>query len=629
MANGRHKKEILLSSVPAEVQERYLKKQQAAVSEQRIEDGGSKMEDSAILDPQSSIIDVSEEELEEVNRRAEVVKEASGEPRSRRAQIAWKARISLTTLDRRLKSFRAEGIKGLTRKPREDDGVHRKYDAQVTALIQSHYLNPHRPMIAAVHRWVSKDCEMSGVPPPNYTWVRRVVEKIPADMIARFREGDKTFRDKFAYVTLRKKPALPRQWVNSDHHQCDHFVIFPDGKIGRPWLTAIQDICTNEIMGFYIKREVRAGRVAHPGSNEVALCLRRAVLKKEDQGWPSFGLFENFYLDLGKDYRSHHVRAVCHDLGIHIEHCQPYHGQSKPIERWFGVMENALRHLPGYTGSKPELRPEGIDPKSLLSIDQYDRALHDWITKEYHYQSSKALGGLSPIEALGSHAKNGWSPREIGNDRALDLLLMRRRSVKVYRMGIQAFGVQGKQRYFWTDELTSYINQRVDIAYDPAHVGELLVYAKDRFVCKATNKELLTFGASEEMIAQERQIRRKQREDLNTRYGELQARAQYPDPLARAAAEQRYEKALGEEQKKIAVGAEPEGVPVLLPKYAQAAKKLRKKPVLVTRDRARGEGTNNEHDKRSPNPHLVEEPLPTSEEIFKTEKNPWLEEDEE
>lgn len=613
-ANGKYQREILLESLPPAAQAKYFKQQNTSTivdvpdsSAAITEDGESAKAPtsrpaeprfSAALSPSASgasqisnlklqidpsaslrtgnpLAGLSEEKLEELTDYAEKIKMADGKSRQQRRWIARGLKVSIATLDRDLAAFREHGLAALVRAPRADRGASRVADQQVIARVQAEYLKPYRPSGAAVHRTISKDYEMSGLTPPSYSFVRRTIEQIAPDMVARFRHGEREFDDKFAYISLRKKPPGPRQWVDADHHQCDHNVRFPDGQIGRPWITATQDICTNEILGFHIGREKKT---TYPGALAIGLALRQSILRKDDPAWPSFGIFENFYHDLGKDFRSQHVRAVCADLNIKAVPTRGYHGKSKPIERWFGILEDNTRHLPGYCGNAPgnnperqKLKPEALDEKKLLTVDEYADAVRRWILEEFHHRASRALAGLSPVEALAAHVKNGFSAREVRDERVLDLLLMRRKGapVKVHNYGVALFA-----RPYMSPELLDLIGQYVEPAWDPDKIGEIILYQGSRFVCKATNKELLDFGASEATHKRELELKRTQKRRVNERYQEIVEEAQYPNPLARAAAETRYEKALTEERQKIAVNAEAESVAVLLPKYQQASKAI-------------------------------------------------------
>ena len=544
-------------------------------------------------------IGMSEEELERLNDLADRLRQQATGNRQQQEILARHLGWSVSTLRRKIRALDKHGVVGLARKTRADRGRARVADDKVVARIKGEFLQPYRPSAAEIHRAVAKDFQLSNMPPPSYSFVRRQIGEIDGALIARFRLGEREFDDKYAYVTLRKKPAAPRLWCDADHHKIDHVVEFADGSLGRPWLTAIHDICTNEILGYVLSRENRA---AYPGSRAIGLALRKAVLpktagisnlKSQIPEWPSYGIFENFYTDLGKDFRSQHIRAVCHDLGTTPVPTRGYHGKSKPIERFFGTLENGLKHLPGYVGRSPETNPlkahigAAREWESLrgeaLKIDDFEAALYRWIVGVYHHTESKALKGLSPMGALEAHVKNGWRARAVASERALDLLLMSRAKKKVQRYGIQLFSSAHIQRYFMAPELVDIINQEVEVYWDPENIGEIVVYYRDRFLCKASNRQLLDYGATEEDLKSERELKKKQRDSVRARFDELAKRAQYPDDLARAVAENRLDKVVEEEREKIAVNAQAPSVPVLMPKYQQAANKIAAVPNVPTR----------------------------------------------
>jgi putative transposase len=581
--NGKPRREIELESLPSEKQKQVNDCPRPAGNRTADEDD----DESRLLAATGKLSGLNEARLAEALRRNEAIR-AALEARPENVKFAKEngaARIgvSLRRFNQLINEFKSKKtITSLVRDERRDKGKRRCLDDKAMARIRVLYLKLYRPDVASVYRAVAEDFEMSGLKAPSYSSVRRVIKGIDPDLVARFRIGEREFDNKFAYITLRKRPPLPRQWCDFDHHEIDHYVLFPDGKPGRPWVTVAHDICTGEILGYHIPPDKKVGDGRYPGADAICLALRHAILKKEDPSWPSFGVFDHLYADLGADFRSKQVRAVCADLGIEIVHTRGFHGKSKPVERWFGVMENALRHLAGYCGRKPDqnpyrqgLKPEAPDPKNLLTLDKFESELRRWIITEYHATESRALGGLSPLGALQAHVSRGFSAREVRDERVLDLLLMRRSNRMVKNYGIEAFSSLGDRRYFMADELTPLIGQRVDIAWDPAKLGEILIYQGARFVCKAQNRELLDFGASEATLKRERELKRDQRRLVTERHQRLLMEAQYPNEMARAAAEERRESVLGEERLKMAAGAEADGIPVLLPKYAQASKRLR------------------------------------------------------
>jgi len=615
--------EVKLESLPPEARELYFK---AA--------GAGQVSKSFQPDaPGPSFHEIPEAQREELLNYGEALRAipAARADRARAiASAAHKFGVTPRTIRNDLKSFAEDGIAGLLRKQRNDAGASRVAHQQTIAKIKMLYLQQHRPTTAAIHREIVKDYEMAGIEPPSYKFVLRNTQKIDPDMVARYRGGEKVFNDQFTVVTLRQKPSLPRLWLDADHHLIDHIVIFGDGSIGRPWLTAIQDIATNEITGYIVTREKRS---SYPGADTIGLAIRNAVLKKDDPEWPSFGLFENFYSDLGKDFRSSHVRAACLDLGINPVYARGYSGRSKPIERVFNTLENGLKHLPGYIGRNPETNPlhQVVGPArswedmrgEIMTVDQFAAALHKWIVADFHHSESRALRGLSPIGALEKHIKNGWAPREVANERALDLLMMHRKAKKVQRMGIEMFGSKGVQRFFLAPELISLIGQEVEVFYDPSKIGEIVVYKDNRFVCKAQNRELLEFGADEEMLQRERELKAAQRKSINDRIEELTAEAQYPDTMARAAAEKRHEKIATGERVKLAAGARAERtVRVLLPKYQQAGKKLTGVEKVSSVPKVSDVTL-------ALNRFVEDDELKDSTELFQRPKNPWLDDSDE
>lgn len=646
--------EYLLESMPAEAQNRYFDSLSVPVTAEAGSEGpGGNLPavagaDTSLVIPSEPIFQkanpirpCTEQELTALNDLADRLRQARGPRREARVNLARELGWSVSTLERKIRALDKYGVAGLARKARADRGRARVADDKVVARIKSEYLKPHRPSAASIYREIARDYEMSGVTAPSYSFVRRTIDQLDDALIARFRLGEREFDDKFAYVTMRAKPELPRQWCDADHHLIDHVVEFADGSIGRPWLTAIQDICTNEITGYVVSREKRS---TYPGARAIGLTLRKAVLKKDDDCWPSYGIFENFYSDLGKDFRSQYIRAVCHDLGITVRYTRGYHGKSKPIERFFGTLEQGIKHLPCYVGRSPETNPlkahigASRDWESLrgeaLKIDEFEKALHRWIVNVFHHTESRALKGLSPIGALEAHIKSGWSARAVASERALDLLLMARSKKKVQRYGIQLFSSLHVQRYFMAPELVNLINETVEVFWNPENIGEVIVYKDNRFVCKAQNRELLNYGATEEDLRSERDIKKSQRDQVRARMDELVKQAQYPDPMARAVAENRLDKVIEEEREKIAVNAQAPGVSVLMPKFQRAAMKIAAVPKVPTPRQARGVPMvpeNSESDSRlTPRASRLidEDDLKSSDELFKKPERPsWMDDD--
>jgi hypothetical protein len=243
-------------------------------------------------------------------------------------------------------------------------------------------------------------------------------------------------------------------------------------------------------------------------------------------------------------------------------------------------------------------------------FEQYKSEITKWIVTVYHYRPQPILGNLSPVEMLQTHIARGWHPRVVRDERTLDLVLMRRA-----RKLVRNAGVRHLNRFFFSAEMLPLVGQFVDIHWDPAKVGELIVYQGDKFLCKAANRELLSYDASEETIARARAFGREQRRDVIRRYQNAMANAQYLNNIARASAEERREKIATADRDAIAVSAVPDGVPLLLSKYTDAAKKLAALPKMTHQtapEVAQGD---------------ADEEMKNADQTFRQSTNPFLDEE--
>lgn len=105
-----------------------------------------------------------------------------------------------------------------------------------------------------------------------------------------------------------------------------------------------------------------------PNTQTIIAAFNNAVLYKKAS--PSHGLPRMVYVDNGKDYRgklfetgyqtevslgrlneSIDTCSVLQLLHIEVTHALPYQGWSKPVERFFGTIENLyIREAPGWCG---------------------------------------------------------------------------------------------------------------------------------------------------------------------------------------------------------------------------------------------------------------------------------------
>src|SRR5436190_12666512 len=91
------------------------------------------------------------------------------------------------------------------------------------------------------------------------------------------------------------------------HTPLDIWLVCPDGKAAKPWLTIVIDDYSRAVAGYFLSFEA-------PSSLHTSLALRQAIWRKEDPRWVVCGIPDVLYTDHGSDFTSHHLEQVSADL---------------------------------------------------------------------------------------------------------------------------------------------------------------------------------------------------------------------------------------------------------------------------------------------------------------------------
>lgn len=331
---------------------------------------------------------------------------------------------------------------------------------------------------------------------PSYqTFTRKVREEIPEYALIAYRGGKKALADKMPYMQRDKIGLHTNQiWV-SDHHRADVFVRNSSGKVVRPWITVFTDAKSTKVVACI-------ARDADPNATVIKQALRIGISE--------YGIPEEIYTDNGKDYTSKeldpdNINSVLNILGINVIHALPYHGQAKPVERFFRTLEGRFEAcFYSYAGHDAKNRPEHMaklskqlekDP-DIPTFDVFKERLANYI-KEYNASphSGKGMDGKSPDEVYYNSITK--SIRMIDNDDVLHILCGKRVERRVTNGGITLFC-----NIFQSDDdkLLEYLNKKVAVVYDPEDMEKAYIYTLDnKFICHATPKRLSPFrGLNEE-----------------------------------------------------------------------------------------------------------------------------------
>jgi putative transposase len=234
-------------------------------------------------------------------------------------------------------------------------------------------------------------------------------------------------------------------------------------------LTIVIDDFSRAIAGYYVGFDP-------PSSLRTSLALRQGIWRKDHPHWHICGIPEVLYTDNGSDFTSKHLEQVAVDLKMRLIFSTPGKPQGRGrVERFFRTLnEMFLCDLDGYT------RRSTRKPK--LTLGQLESLFRTFLLEVYHKRASSE-GRLAPSERW---EQGGFLPRMPESLEQLDLLLMQEvRSRKVRRDGIHFQSLR-----YLSLTLAAYVGEDVTIRFDPRDMGEIRVFHRDRFLCRAISSEL-------------------------------------------------------------------------------------------------------------------------------------------
>jgi putative transposase len=323
--------------------------------------------------------------------------------------------------------------------------------------------------------------------PSEKAFLRRIDADVPEGSQYYARYGESAWNRKYAsYIDRDYSNVRAGQvWVG-DAAQIDIAVIFPDGRVGFPWVTAWRDMLTSKWLGWCVHCE-------SPKSDHVFESLHYGV-----EDW---GLCEEVLIDNGKTYRcrdfaggrkNHKLEldeikttSMLGLLGVKPRFALPYGAQSKPIERDFLKTKELLsKHIIGYRGGdvteKPEKLADEVLAKAVMPFNDFVAAFDDYIINGLNKIQSKGgknLLGRSPDQAW---AQLFTEKREVSPD-ALSLFCMRTSNVvSIGRNGVHdsALGVT-----YWGEWMPAAKGQRVYIRRSLRNYATAWVFKADNDEC--------------------------------------------------------------------------------------------------------------------------------------------------
>lgn len=333
---------------------------------------------------------------------------------------------SLSTLKRKLKEFRANGLIGLRRQPRSDRGKSRAAEREV--IDKAIELKKEQPLRSSM-----------------------AINMFIEDMYGKTLKKSTLYRHlKEAGATRRKlgieKTKVRKRWTRENTHDLwvgdvsdGPQVITPDGRSQKTYLSLFID-CHS--------RYVVEGRYYLSSKFDMLIdTLLRA--------WTTHGKSSAIYVDNGKIYHANALKAACYDLGIKLIHASPNDPPPKGlVERIFSTAQMQFQ---------AEVRAGDI-----LSVEKLNRAFSAYLTVCYH-QTIHSETGQTPKER---YEKGVTVIRNVNMQRAIEFFMQKeRRTVHPDFSDVQLSGL-----FFRVDP--KFRGDRVEVRFDPyGEKDQVLIYS--------------------------------------------------------------------------------------------------------------------------------------------------------
>ena len=353
---------------------------------------------------------------------------------------------------------------------RKGGGIEAEVDAGIWQELLSDYLRLSEPSFASCYERVKKKADTLGIMLPHWRTLQRKIEReVPAPVITLRRKGEDELR-KMLPAQIRSVADLhAMELVNIDGHKCDVFVKWPDGRIIRPTMVAIQDVYSRKFLSWRIAESedmVTARLVFADLFRDWG--IPKGLLSDNGRAFASKWLTGGAKTRFRFKVRDEDPTGILVALGVNIHWAKPYRGQSKPIERGFRDFCDAIAKHPAfegaYTGNKPDAKPENygskaVDLDTFLSVWNAGVAAHN---RKLGRRSEMAMGRLSFDQVF----EASYAASSIGKatEEQLRLALYAADQVRADR---KTGAIMLANNRYWSEELIALRGQMVTVRFDP------------------------------------------------------------------------------------------------------------------------------------------------------------------
>ena len=424
-------------------------------------------------------------------------------------------------------------------------------------IILGQILDPNRPKLSQAVRVIQEKCEAECLHVPSYATINRFQQQYFQqcfDEWTYFRQGDKAFSDKCAISILRDWDLVEvGDVVIADGHTLNFETINPaTGNPKRMTLLLFYDGASGMPLGWEVMATENVACISSAFRRTAIFLGKMPLVIYVDNG----RAFRAKFFSGCPDLTQAGIFGLYQALGCHVMHALPYHGQSKPVERFFGSFHEAEVMVPSYTGACIDDKPARLNRGEVkhramyekmggrpLTLEETHRVVAKWFG-QYSMRPSRAahLGGRTPMEVFQEGKGPGLTEAQL---RAMDVLMMSSEIRSITKDGIRLNG-----RLYWHQALQSRRHKLV-VRHDEVTTPHS-VYCYDetgRFICEALDREhyKIAYGihpAAKVLGTQEQQLelrealelKRRQEREATGRFDMLLNATIIPETKARQAA---------------------------------------------------------------------------------------------
>lgn len=365
---------------------------------------------------------------------------------------------------------------------------------QHRVIILGQILNPNAPHVSECARRIQKRCKAEGLHEPSEATVRRFVKTYMSecyDEYVLWREGKKAWNDKCAISLLRDWSLVEvGDIVIADGHTLNFESIDPDtGKAKRMTLLLFYDGASNHPLGWEIMPSENVACISSAFRRTCLLLGKYPKVVYLDNG----KAFRAKFFKGTNDFREAGFLGLYRDLGCEVIHAWPYHGQSKPVERFFGTMHEMEVFVPSYTGNsiaaKPPRMKRGEDMHRRLydslggrplTLEETHTEVARWFCEYVQRPQYRThLAGKTPAEVFNAGRGEGVDMQR------LTLMMLQKEIKTISKDGIRHMG-----RLYWHEALSSRRHSVLVRYDDQLSPYTVLVYDMNgNFICEARDRD--------------------------------------------------------------------------------------------------------------------------------------------